>query len=136
MRRLAALALLSIALAGCQLLPSLGGARPTPTPSGPPNVRGHVQAGPVCPVEREPPDPRCAPRPVAAMLQISDAHGSNAASVVSDATGNFSVALPPGDYTLTAQPVSGLMGTPAPITFTVTAGSPVDLTVEYDTGIR
>ena len=101
------------------------------------SVAGRVVAGPVCPVETVPPDPACAPRPVAgATLAIGDAQGKDVAVVVSDANGLFSLTLPPGDYVLTAQPVEGLMGTPEPLSFAVLVGSPVELTVVYDTGIR
>jgi hypothetical protein len=100
------------------------------------NVSGKVVAGPTCPVESSPPDPHCAPRQVAgATLVIQDAAGHTVATVVSDATGAFSLSLPPGDYVLVAQPVGGLMGTAPPLSFSV-AGSPVELTVGYDTGIR
>jgi len=101
------------------------------------NVGGHVLAGPVCPVETVPADPACAPRPVAgATLAIGDAQGKDVAVIVSDANGLFALTLPPGDYLLVAQPVEGLMGTPEPLSFAVVAGSPVQLTVVYDTGIR
>jgi hypothetical protein len=101
------------------------------------NVSGRVVSGPTCPVESSPPDPQCAARPVAgATLGIGDSQGKDIAVVVSDADGAFSLTLPAGDYVLVAQPVAGLMGTPAPISFTVVAGSPVQLTVGYDTGIR
>ena len=40
-------------------------------------------------------------------------------------------------YTLTPQPVNGLLGTAPPLKFTVSAtGSSVGLDVTYDTGIR
>ena len=100
-------------------------------------VSGHVVAGPTCPVLTDPPDPACAPRPVAgAMLSVRDAQGTDVAVAVSDANGLFSLSLPAGDYVLIAQPVEGLMGTPEPLSFAVLADSPIELTVEYDTGIR
>jgi hypothetical protein len=108
---------------------------PLPSP-GAGNVSGKVVAGPTCPVESSPPDPQCAARPVAgATLLIQDLAGHTLATVVSDASGAFSLTLPPGDYMLVAQPVAGLMGTAPPLSFSV-AGSPVELTVGYDTGIR
>ena len=109
-----------------------------PLPSaGPGNVSGKVVAGPTCPVESSPPDPQCAPRQVAgATLLVQDLAGHTLATVVSDGTGAFSLTLPPGDYVLVAQPVDGLMGTAPPLSFSVIDGSPVELTVGYDTGIR
>jgi len=100
-------------------------------------VSGNVVAGPVCPVEQVSPDVGCAPRPVGgATMTIRDSAGKDLAVIVSDANGAFALTLPPGDYALVADPVEGLMGTPPPLTFTVLAGSPLALTVEYDTGIR
>ena len=101
-------------------------------------IRGTVTAGPTCPVERDPPDPACAARPVAgAVLVFSDADGTAVARATSAADGTFSVELAPGAYRLTAQPVDGLMGTPEPMEVEVVAGEPMtELQVSYDTGIR
>jgi hypothetical protein len=101
-------------------------------------VQGKVTAGPTCPVERNPPDPACAERPVAgAVLVFMNTSGEEVARATSAADGAFSVELAPGSYTLTAQPVEGLMGTPAPMDVKVVAGQPMtELQVSYDTGIR
>lgn len=101
-------------------------------------VQGNVTAGPTCPVERDPPDPACAPRPVGgAVLVFTDADGSEVARATSAADGTFTVELAPGAYRVTAEPVDGLMGTPAPMDFEVEAGQPMtELQVSYDTGIR
>ena len=102
-------------------------------------VAGHAVAGPTCPVEPASPAPgQCAPRPVAgAVLGISDAAGHEVARLTTAADGAFSTQLPAGSYTLTPQQVEGLMGTAPAIRFTVSAtGHPMDLRVEYDTGIR
>jgi len=114
---------------------------PSPLPSVAPGwsgVVGRVTAGPVCPVERIPPDPACAPRPVAgAVLVVSDPFGHEVARATSDASGGFSIALPPGRYLLTPQPVEGLLGTAPPVEVTITTGGPpASLEIEYDTGIR
>jgi len=99
-------------------------------------VAGRATAGPVCPVER-PDDPACAPRPVGgAVLVIRTADGSEIARFVTDANGGFGQELPVGEYVLEAQPVQGLMGTPAPIPFRVAEGRAAELDVSYDTGIR
>jgi hypothetical protein len=54
---------------------------------------------------------------------------------VTDASGHFRFALPPGSYTVIAHPVEGLMGSPGPVEVEVIEG---DVTIElaYDTGIR
>jgi len=100
-------------------------------------VRGLVIAGPVCPVEQNPPDPECAPRPVeGAVLIVRGPDGTEAGRAQTDGRGFFELALDPGSYTLEPQPVEGLMGTAAPVSFTVEDSTSTPLTVEYDTGIR
>lgn len=101
-------------------------------------VRGTVTAGPTCPVVTDPPQPGCGERAVAgAVLIFSDASGTEVARTTSGHDGNFAVELAPGTYLLTAEPVDGLMGTPAPIDVEVVAGEPMtEVRVSYDTGIR
>ena len=101
-------------------------------------VRGTVTAGPTCPVVTDPPDPSCADRPVAgAVLVFRDQAGVEVERVTSAADGSFAVELAPGAYRLVAQPIEGLMGTPAPMDVGVEPGQPMtELTVSYDTGIR
>ncbi|MCA1734847.1 MAG: carboxypeptidase-like regulatory domain-containing protein [Actinobacteria bacterium] len=100
-------------------------------------VSGVALAGPTCPVETDPPDPACAPRPVVgAVIDAFDSTDAVQASTVTDEGGSFTLALPPGDFTIVAQPAQGLMGTPSPIEITVGDG-PIDMGVlAYDTGIR
>lgn len=99
-------------------------------------VSGTVLAGPTCPVERIPPDPRCADRPVggAEIIVVNEA-GALVSDIVSDATGSFSIALPSGTYTIEPQVVQGLLGTAPPQTISITDAGVV-VTVLYDTGIR
>lgn len=100
-------------------------------------VSGLALAGPTCPVETNPPDPACAPRPVVgAVIEALDSSESVQASAVTGDDGGFTLSLPAGDYTIVAQSAEGLMGVPSPLEVTVVDG-PVDLGVlEYDTGIR
>lgn len=99
-------------------------------------VTGLVLAGPTCPVEQAPPDPECADQPVpAAVIVVTRGDGDLVGEVVTDPTGRFNIRMPAGTYTLTPQPVDGLMGTPTPLTITVSrAVTGVDFA--YDTGIR
>jgi hypothetical protein len=101
-------------------------------------VTGNVTAGPVCPVERVPPDPSCAPRPVAgALMIVQTTAGREVARTTSAADGTFHLTLAPGAYHLVPQPVAAYMGTAQPIDFRVEAGEPTpELEVSYDTGIR
>jgi hypothetical protein len=112
---------------------------PAATPPGAPDtgISGTATAGPVCPVERNPPDPSCAPRPVVgATIVIRDGSGAQVAVAISKADGTYFVALPPGAYVVDPQPVQGLMGTAAQQQATVTTGSITDVPLDYDTGIR
>lgn len=99
-------------------------------------VTGIVLAGPTCPVERIPPDPRCADRPVSgAEILFVNGAGDSVGDALSDADGRFSIALPAGRYTLTPQLVRGLLGTAAPQLVVITDAD-IEVTLRYDTGIR
>lgn len=94
-------------------------------------------AGPVCPVEKFPPDPACAPKPVPnASILIADASGHQQATVTTDASGQAAAELPPGMYTVTAQGAAGFMRGPEPQQVTVEDGHVTEVTLTYDTGIR
>lgn len=98
-------------------------------------IRGIASAGPVCPVVR-PNDPNCADRPVAgATVHVIDATGTEVATLETDATGSFTVTLPPGRYRIVPDPVDGMMGTAGPVEVTVGAGLAF-VQLAYDTGIR
>ncbi|HEV3127928.1 MAG TPA: carboxypeptidase-like regulatory domain-containing protein [Solirubrobacteraceae bacterium] len=102
-------------------------------------IAGRVVAGPTCPVERVPPDPQCAPRPLAAPLRVRRADGSGSGRVVhSSADGRFRVPLVPGRYTIVPLAPNGspFPRPPRPITLTVRAGRYSRVTITYDTGIR
>jgi hypothetical protein len=123
-----------------------GGGSPSASPpvavpaEGGPWIVGRATAGPVCPVVRNPPDPACADRPVAgAVIVIRDGAGVEVARATTGADGTFLVAVPRGGpWTVEAQAVEGLMGTPAPFEAEVANGSGawVSVKVPYDTGIR
>jgi hypothetical protein len=128
-------------LVGCLLIVAVivGCTNSPATPTGAPDtgIRGTATAGPVCPVERNPPDPSCAPRPVVgATIVIRDGSGAQVAVAISDADGRYFAVLPPGDYLVDPQPVTGLMGTAGKQPATVVVGSITDVPLEYDTGIR
>lgn len=104
--------------------------------SGASGIGGEVSAGPTCPVER-PGDSACADRPVkGAVLVVTDASGREVARFTTDASGLFRIDLAPGTYTLAAQPVTGIMGTPAQQQVTVVDGQLTTVALGYDTGIR
>jgi hypothetical protein len=110
---------------------------PSPPGAGQTGIAGVALAGPVCPVEQNPPDPACAPRAVAgAIVVVRDGTGAEIARTVTDADGSFFAEVPAGDYLVEPQPVEGLMGTPATTTVTVVAGQATTVQLDYDTGIR
>lgn len=113
---------------------------PPVTPAGPPPVvTGTASAGPICPVERNPPDPSCAPRPVSgAVIVATDENGQEAGRATTSADGTFQLVLSKtGTFVITGLTVTGLMGLPDPVTVSlafVSATAHLDLV--YDTGIR
>lgn len=104
------------------------------------SVVGHLTASPTCPVETVPPDPACAPRPLAgASVIATDPGGQKLARAVSQADGSYSLALAPGTYELTPQPTGDhMLRAPAGKSVTITgiAASQVVVDFSYDTGIR
>ena len=116
-----------------------GEAWPAPDTSGVVTQGLHIAAvaGPTCPVEKMPPDPACAPKPVPNVtVLIADEQGQPQGMVVLDGTGQQSVSLEPGTYTLTAQGASGFMNGPEPQRVVVDPGQVTEVVLTYDTGIR
>ena len=113
-----------------------------PSPSGgllgsDSGIRITAVAGPTCPVERVPPDPACAPKPVAnATIVVADASGRPQGTVVTDAAGTAFIGLPAGTYTVSGQGTAGFMGGPEPLEVDVEDGATSEVTLSYDTGIR
>ena len=102
-------------------------------------IRGRVTASPTCPVEREPPDPACAPRGFAATLRITRvSSGRVVARLISGDDGRFRARLVPGRYIVDARPAAGgkLPRCPAPVRATVRAGQYASVLIDCDSGIR
>jgi hypothetical protein len=96
-----------------------------------------VTAAPTCPVEQL--SSSCAPRPVdGASLIVEKPNGDHVLGLAVRAgradSGSAGVAA--GRYQLVAQKADGLMGTPAPVAFTIHADGVTRLSLIYDTGIR
>ena len=98
-------------------------------------VRGMVTMGPTCPVERMPPDPKCADRLQAATFSIDTPAGVHIATVTSAADGSYSVRLPAGRYVIHLQGPA-VMPSMAPQTFTVVEHAYTELRLRLDSGIR
>jgi hypothetical protein len=108
------------------------------SPLGKPGgLEGQVLAGPTCPVQKDPPDPACADRPVhGAVFVVFDASQREVTRITSNPNGYFQVALDPGIYLIEPQPVEGLLGTAAPFEVEIRPGATHEVVVSYDTGIR
>lgn len=101
------------------------------------NVTLVVVRSPVCPVEISPPDPACAPAPVAdvavRVVGVDGLIGTPHTTV----DGTIILALEPGTYAITPQPVEGFLTTAPAFELVVpNDGSLVRYTITYDTGIR
>ena len=99
-------------------------------------IEGQVLIGPVCPVLRE--DTPCPDQPFQATIVVWNAERSEkAATFTTDEDGRFRFALAPGEYYIDPQPPNpGAPPTGIPQTVTVPPDRFVQITIEYDSGIR
>jgi len=108
-------------------------------PSGLPSfLVGTVTAAPVCPVESTPPLAACAPRPVkGAVITVSTPDQGEWARATTGPDGTYAITVQGyGTVTVTALPVRGLLGAPAPVTVTLDVRQTMRVDLQYDTGIR
>lgn len=110
----------------------------TPAPTGKSGIRGTVLLGPTCPLERIPPDPKCADKLYQTNLELTTVDGTRVvATFASDSEGTFSVDVTPGAYTIrsvTETNVHPYCSTHEAIQ--VTANKYTNAEVSCDTGIR
>jgi hypothetical protein len=100
------------------------------------NIQGRVLLGPICPVERIPADPSCAPKPYKTTVEIFVATAANPfKTVTTNATGAFYISLLPGAYLLRAHGGS-MYPRCADVSVNVSAGKTGNVIVNCDTGIR
>jgi hypothetical protein len=92
---------------------------------------------PSCPVERVPPDPQCAPKPYQGSVIISENIETPVAwkTIQSNASGTFSVSLPPGEYVFHPQPASAYPRCEEKLV-EVVADQTDDIAIDCDSGIR
>ena len=110
-----------------------------PAPAHESGVRGTVHFSPVCPVERVPPDPACAPRAGPADIELVGPDGAVAASARAGDDGAFVLPAAPGRYTLRASAAGPGIGggcRAEPEEVTVEPGGEITVAVSCDTGIR
>ena len=108
----------------------------TTTPLGATGVlRGTVTLSPICPVERMPPDPNCAPRGYEGRIEVLRT-GAVFASAQSNAQGQFMFTLPPGAYEVRAVGKNPFPSCMEKQPFSVISGNTVSVELSCDTGIR
>ena len=108
---------------------------PTVTPLFTTGVRGVVLAGPTCPVEQAGQSP-CVRSVSDATILALDSGRHEVGRATSDASGAYFLRLPPGTYEIVPQAIQGLMRPPGETTVTVSDRAPIQVDLQYDTGIR
>ena len=99
------------------------------------HVSGTILLGPTCPVMRDPPDPKCADKPIFGEFIVQNAMGNIEFTRFStDADGTFSVSLPVGEYSVTWAEPRG-MGIQGHLV-NVQVGETNEYTITFDTGVR
>jgi hypothetical protein len=102
-------------------------------------MSGRVTASPACPVQRQPADPKCAPRGFRASVRVTrSADGKVVARVLTGANGRFRIALRPGRYRVSASAANGapLPRCPAARTVKVARSGYARASIACDSGIR
>jgi hypothetical protein len=127
MRRTAFLVFTIAALASCGAAAAGG--------SG---VRVKVTAGPTCPVQRTPPDPKCGPRPIDAVVSFAALPSRRtAARTRTGSDGRSSRAIAAGRYRVTARPSGGgPYPRCSPVDVVVRPGRYTSVSINCDSGIR
>jgi len=103
-------------------------------------LEGSVHIGPICPVERMPPDPACQPSaetfqawPIAVSRMESDV---KIATIVAGKDGTFRVELPPGAYDVQLEKQQRFVKGTLPALVQIRSGETTRLDIDIDTGIR
>ena len=101
-------------------------------------LSGTVTTSPTCPVERNPPDPQCAPKPYGVFVDIVHAgYNSVYKTVETSASGEFSAVLEPGSYELHLRSKTASRFPVCPVTTVDVVGNKTTFSsISCDTGIR
>ena len=131
-----AIAALVLIAAATAVLLACKSAEQEETPALTSGIEGQVLLGPMCPVVQE--GTPCPDKPYQATIVVWNAdRTTKVRTFTTAATGLFRVPLAPGDYYIDPQPAdSGGPPTPIPQTVTVPADRFLQVTVQYDSGIR
>ncbi len=108
---------------------------PAAKPSG---ITGIAMLGPMCPVQKLPPDPNCADRPYKTDLVATSPNGTQVFKQFSSNTeGKFSIDLLPGEYIISSASTAGIFShCRSNGAIKVDKNKYTDITVYCDTGIR
>ena len=101
-------------------------------------LQGKVSIGPICPVERDPPDPRCQPTAetyLAWPIAVFDGQ-HKVTDIVVQSDGTFSLELPPGTYTVDHETPQHFGKGTLPANVIINSGETTSLDIHIDTGIR
>ncbi|MDP1721075.1 MAG: hypothetical protein Q8L08_08800 [Candidatus Nanopelagicaceae bacterium] len=99
-------------------------------------VHVRVLLSPICPVERNPPDPACAPKPYETKIAILDAQtNSPYKNYETDASGKLTFSIDPGAYVLRVQSTTPLPSC-SDLKIEVLANRSQSVVINCDTGIR
>lgn len=98
-------------------------------------ITGLVTLSPICPVERMPPEPQCAPKPYQTKIEVFSSGSSKLVkSTQTGSDGRFTLALPFGDYTIQAG-TGTIHPSCSPVAVSLKASTTL-VDISCDTGIR
>lgn len=100
-------------------------------------ITGSVLLGPTCPVERIPPDPRCADKPFETAFAVTTLDGSRVIKELSsDSDGKFKVSIPSGNYIIKSTATKLMPRCADSGAIAVRTGAYTNVIIRCDTGIR
>jgi len=98
-------------------------------------IKGTVTLSPICPVERMPPEPQCAPKPYQTKIEVLTSLGGKLVkSIQTGSDGGFTLTLPFGNYTIQAGGGT-IHPSCSPVAVRLET-STVSVDISCDTGIR
>jgi hypothetical protein len=104
-------------------------------------LKGTISIGPLCPVERIPPDPACSPTAETYKAYQVDVYSSDGVNKIAELNpsldGSFIIELPSGNYKVDLEKrVKNIGGSNLPLEITVGNNDTILINIEIDTGIR
>lgn len=116
--------------------PLPAGLLPGDTPGEPARLSVSALAGPTCPVE-PPGDPACAPRPVAATIEVIAPDGTGVGETHTNPDGSAELRVPAGVYVVLGRADESFMSRDSqPVVVSLAGGQQLAVWLFWDTGIR